>query len=59
MNKVGLSIAPRDAHPLVIKLADFVINDGGDAFVREVVELIINLNKMSFTDIVDLIYFYF
>ena len=56
MNKVGLSIAPKDAHPLVIKLADFVINkDGGDAFVREVVELIINLNKMSFTEIVDLI----
>ncbi len=56
MKKVGISIAPKDAHPLVIKLADFVMNkNGGEAFVREFVELIINLNKMSLQDIIELL----
>ena len=56
INSVGLSIVPQDAHPLVLKLADFVISkNGGDSFVREFVELIINLNKMNLGDIVDLI----
>jgi 3-deoxy-D-manno-octulosonate 8-phosphate phosphatase (KDO 8-P phosphatase) len=42
MKRVGLSVAPVDAHPNVIEIADIVIDRrGGDGFVREFVEKLI------------------
>ena len=35
----GFSIAPNDAHEIIKKEADLVINkNGGDAFIREFIE---------------------
>ncbi len=43
MRRVGLPVAVADAHPEVIKHADWVtIKNGGDGAVREVCELIMN-----------------
>jgi 3-deoxy-D-manno-octulosonate 8-phosphate phosphatase (KDO 8-P phosphatase) len=42
MRTVGIGVAVRDAHPLVLREADFVtVNNGGNGAVREVTDLIL------------------
>ncbi len=48
MECVGLSFAPDDAHELIKSVATYVSHKkGGDGFVREAIELLINLNSFS------------
>ena len=48
MKKAGFSVAPSDAHPLVLKAASCVIDiPGGHGFVREFVERLLKIEKMS------------
>jgi len=57
MRFVGCSIAPRDAHPRILELADFVLEkNGGDGFVRMFVETLIDLPEMDEDEIVKLLF---
>lgn len=52
MRKVGLSIAPANAHPTVKNISSFVSkNNGGQDFVREIVELMLGFDRMSVEEI--------
>jgi len=55
--KAGLSIAPNDAHYLLKKEANLVLDkSGGSSFVREFIELLIGIKDMSENDIYELLY---
>ena len=46
MRFAGLSVAPLDANQRILKIASIVINKkGGDGFVREFIELLLNLKE--------------
>tara|TARA_B100001093_G_scaffold273306_1_gene261221 strand:+ start:691 stop:1044 length:354 start_codon:yes stop_codon:yes gene_type:complete len=48
MLKAGISVAPSDAHPAIIKIADFVLDvKGGNGFVRLFVEKLISIDCMN------------
>ncbi len=52
----GFSIAPNDAHEIIKKEADLVINkNGGDSFIREFIEEFIQLKLMTLDEIEDLL----
>ena len=52
----GFSIAPNDAHEIIKKEADLVINkNGGDSFIREFIEEFIELKSMSLDEIENLL----
>ena len=52
----GFSIAPNDAHELIKKTANLTLkSNGGDGFVREVIEKIINIDNMSLEEIQNII----
>ena len=56
MSRVGISIAPADAHPSIKKIATFVLNStGGSGFVREGMELLLGIQKMSVEEVRDFI----
>jgi len=53
MNMAGFSVAPIDAHPVIIKQADLVLQKkGGDGFVRAFIELLIGIKDMSMNEII-------
>jgi 3-deoxy-D-manno-octulosonate 8-phosphate phosphatase (KDO 8-P phosphatase) len=52
MKKVGLSIAPADAHGLAIKEAHFVtLSKSGEGVARESAELVLRKSELSLSDI--------
>ena len=52
MKIAGFSIAPVDSHPLILNQADLVLQKkGGNGFVREFIEMLIGLERMSVTEI--------
>jgi 3-deoxy-D-manno-octulosonate 8-phosphate phosphatase KdsC-like HAD superfamily phosphatase len=56
MQLVGLSFAPSDSHPLVKDVATHVSQElGGHGFVRSVLELLMDLPKLSERDLNELI----
>ena len=56
MRKVGFSVAPSDAHPLVRECAKIVLpKKGGDGFVRAFVELLLGVDKLNEEKIDELI----
>ena len=55
MRIAGSSVAPSDAHLIIIKHADIVLpQKGGDGFVRAFIEMLIGLKKMSVDEVVEL-----
>lgn len=55
MRLVGYSVAPSDAHPLILKQASFVFpQKGGDSFVRSFIELLLDVEHMPIEDIIEL-----
>lgn len=53
MKECGFSVAPCDAHPEIIKIADVVINKkGGDGFVRSFVEEFFTDNNILIKDLI-------
>lgn len=56
MQIAGFSVAPSDSHPLIAKQADLILEKkGGDGFVREFIELLIGVNKLSHNELVKLL----
>lgn len=56
MRIAGFSVAPSDAHAIILDQADLVFSHrGGDGFVRAFIELLIGLEKMSADEVADLI----
>jgi len=56
MQIAGFSIAPVDSHPLILNQADLVLpKKGGNGFVREFIEMLIGLERMSATEISNLL----
>ena len=52
----GFSIAPADSHPLILNQANLILpRKGGDGFVREFIEMLIGLERMSATEITNLL----
>ena len=51
----GFSVAPSDAHALILDQSDLVLpQKGGDGFVRAFIELLIGLEKMSAEEVAEL-----
>lgn len=51
----GYSIAPCDAHPVILDQVDLVINKkGGEGFVRSVIERIIGIHSISAAEFLEL-----
>jgi 3-deoxy-D-manno-octulosonate 8-phosphate phosphatase (KDO 8-P phosphatase) len=56
MKKVGFSVAPSDAHPLVRNIASVVLPEkGGDGFIRSFVEHLFNIHTLTSEEIDDII----
>jgi len=56
MQIARFSVAPSDAHRLILDQADFVLTQrGGDGFIRAFIELLIRLDKMSAEEIAELV----
>ena len=52
MSIAGFSVAPSDAHTIILDQADLVLSQrGGDGFVRAFIELLIGLKKMSIEEV--------
>ncbi len=52
----GYSICPKDSHDLIKRYANTILErNGGDGFVRECIEHIINFNKMELSEVIELI----
>ena len=52
----GFSVAPVDSHPLILHQADLVLpKAGGHGFVREFIEMLIGLERVSATEISNLL----
>ncbi len=48
MRRAGYSVAPKDAHPLVKKVASIVLDKkGGEGFIRSFIERLLCLNKVN------------
>ncbi len=48
MHLVGFSIAPQDAHPLILQYANLIIpRNGGDGFVRNFMERLLRIESMD------------
>jgi 3-deoxy-D-manno-octulosonate 8-phosphate phosphatase (KDO 8-P phosphatase) len=51
----GFSFAPADAHPVILKHADFVVDkNGGEGFVRAFIEMLIGLEMMTIEEVCQL-----
>jgi YrbI family 3-deoxy-D-manno-octulosonate 8-phosphate phosphatase len=56
MQIAGFSVAPSDAHRMILDRADLVLPQrGGDGFVRAFIELLIGIDSMSFREISELL----
>ena len=56
MQIAGFSVAPSDAHRMILDQADLVLTQqGGDGFVRAFIELLIGLDKMSCKEVMELL----
>lgn len=56
MRHAGLSIAPIDSHNKIIDIAKIVLKkNGGDSFVREVIEKLIKIEDLSLEEIEELV----
>ena len=56
MRMAGFSVAPSDAHVIILDQADLVLSQkGGNGFVRAFIELFIGLEKMSVEEISEII----
>ena len=56
MRHAGLSIAPIDSHNRIIEIAKIVIKkNGGESFVREVIEKLIKIEDLSLEEIEELV----
>ena len=56
MLKAGLSISPSDAHPLIKEISTRVLDRcGGNNFVREGVEFLIDIKSMNLEELSELI----
>ena len=56
MEVSGYSVAPLDAHPLIMKQADLILQkNGGEGFVREFIELLIGLKEMPPSRVADML----
>jgi len=48
LRRVGWSVAPSDAHPIVLEVVDMVFDErGGESFVRRFVERMLGVDRMS------------
>jgi 3-deoxy-D-manno-octulosonate 8-phosphate phosphatase (KDO 8-P phosphatase) len=57
MRVVGYSVAPQDAHPLILKIASKVLpKNGGDGFVRLLIEKLIGIDGYSEEKLIELIH---
>ena len=55
MRVAGFSVAPSDAHAVILDQADLILpQKGGDRFVRAFIELLIGLGKMSADEVAEL-----
>lgn len=55
MRLSGFSIAPSDAHPLIRRQANLVLQQkGGEGFVRAFVEMLLGIEQMSTNEVVQL-----
>ena len=55
MQMAGISVAPSDAHAVILDKADLILpQKGGDGFVRAFIELLIGLGKMSADEVAEL-----
>ena len=58
MRMAGFSVAPIDAHAVILDQADLVLpNKGGDGFVRAFIEVLVGLEKMSAGEVAELLSF--
>lgn len=56
MRRAGFSVAPADAHPRILEVADLVLEQrGGEGFVRAFIELLLGINKLSTREIDELV----
>lgn len=56
MRKAGYSVAPADAHPKVLEIADLVLPQcGGDGFVRAFLEQLLGINQLTDRDLDELV----
>ncbi len=57
MREVGFSVAPQDAHPLIKNIATIVLpRNGGEGFLRYLIEHLIGLNNYSEENLNELIH---
>ena len=55
MRLAGCSVAPSDAHPLILQLASIILpQKGGGGFVRALIEQLLQIDQMSTDEIVSL-----
>ena len=55
MRIAGFSVAPSDAHAVILDEADVILSQrGGDGFVRAFIELLLGLEKMSADEVAEL-----
>ncbi len=56
LRRVGWSVAPSDAHPLVLEAVDTVLAEqGGESFVRGFVERMLGVGRMSGEEVDELV----
>lgn len=56
INLAGFAIAPLDCHPIIKNNVDLIINkEGGNGFVREFIEILININEFDKKDLAELV----
>lgn len=56
MRRAGFSVAPSDAHPKVLEIADLVLEQrGGEGFVRSFIENLLKINELTLEEIDELI----
>ncbi len=56
MRLAGFSVAPSDAHPKVLEVADMVLEQrGGEGFVRSFIEALLKINELTTKEIDELI----
>lgn len=52
----GFSVAPSDAHPIILDQVDLVLNQkGGEGFVRALIEKLIGIHKMKDDELLNLL----
>ena len=57
MERVGFSVAPNDAHPIIKQCSSSVLPlDGGHGFVRMIIENFLNINFMQKGEISELVF---